>query len=135
MMRAAPKRSHHGSRLVAALVALVVLLGASWATGLPGDAGRTSGCACPCESDETVAEGLARDAARRPDCCGSEEPTSLLVAGVVGDPPDAWAPDVRRSSPLRRPFPAPSLGLMGHGMSTGPPRKLRVFLRDQALLI
>lgn len=59
----------------------------------------------------------------------------MLVAGVVGDPPEAWAWDVSRPPAPRDVFSVLRSGLPRQGMGRGPPSKLRMFLRHQAFLI
>ena len=132
-MAAALLRLQRGRILVAALMVVVLLLGAGWAGSWACEMGGSSGCACPCGSEEP--EGTPRDVAQRPSCCAPDDPTDVMVAGVVGESFESWAPKGHLCLAPRGFVSVLRSGVPGVGASRGPPQKLPVFLSHQALLL
>ncbi|MGH1346837.1 MAG: hypothetical protein ACRBN8_35040 [Nannocystales bacterium] len=135
MMRAAPERGRTGLALVAALVSLMLLASAGWSGSLACAMDRSSERACPCEGEGAGSEGPPAASAHRPSCCASEDPSDVSVTGVLGDSSEPSGAELGQRNPTLRPFCSPCLSPPQRGTSRGPPTLLRVFLRNQALLI
>ena len=135
MMRAAPERGRTGLALVAALVSVVLLASAGWSGSWACAMDRSSERACPCGGEGAVSEGPPAASAHRPSCCTPEDPSDVLVTAVLGDSSEPWAAELGQRDPTRRPLCSQCLSPPHHRTSRGPPTLLRVFLRNQALLI